>query len=43
MIAAIAIWIVPILYLVSIYPTLPDIVPTHFDLNGKADQYGKKS
>ncbi|MEY2902361.1 MAG: hypothetical protein RLY89_1467 [Bacteroidota bacterium] len=33
----------PLLYLASVYSFLPETVPTHFNLEGKADGFGKKS
>ncbi len=33
----------PLVYLASVYSYLPDIVPTHFNLEGKADGFGDKS
>lgn len=33
----------PLVYLASVYSYLPDIVPTHFNLEGKADGFGEKS
>jgi len=41
-VAAIVLWLVPIVYLWYIYPTLPEIVPMHFDLTGKPNGFGKK-
>jgi uncharacterized membrane protein len=34
--------ILPLLYTAAIYPSLPETVPTHFDLSGTADAYGHK-
>ena len=35
--------IIPIVYLAVIYPTLPKIVPTHFDMDGRPNDYSDKS
>lgn len=35
--------LIPIVYLAAIYPTLPKIVPTHFDMDGKPNDYSDKS
>lgn len=35
--------LVPFIYLAVIYPQLPDTVPTHFDIHGKADQFSQKN
>lgn len=35
--------ILPFIYLGSIYSGLPDIVPVHFNIEGKPDAYGGKS
>jgi len=40
--AALVIWLLPVAYLIYIYPNLPESVPTHFGLDGTADQYGTK-
>lgn len=40
------VWLViiaPLVYLAIIWDRLPDIVPTHFDLQGNADKFGKKN
>lgn len=42
-IAALAIWLLPIGYLIKIYPSLPAKVALHFGLNGKPDRYGNAS
>jgi uncharacterized membrane protein len=34
--------LIPVGYLSYIYPSLPETVPTHFDLSGNADAYGAK-
>lgn len=40
--AAIVIWLLPIAYLLYIYPTLPASVPVHFGMNGLPNRYGTK-
>lgn len=35
--------LLPIVYLAAIYPTLPKIVPTHFDMDGHPNDYSDKS
>jgi len=35
--------ILPLFYLAAIYPGLPNIVPTHFDMDGKPNDYSEKS
>jgi uncharacterized membrane protein len=37
-----AILLVPIIYLASIYPSMPAIVPTHFDIKGRPNDYNSK-
>ncbi|MDT3402529.1 SdpI family protein [Mucilaginibacter terrae] len=39
-VAAFAIWLMPIVYLINIYPALPAKVALHFGLDGKPDRYG---
>jgi uncharacterized membrane protein len=34
--------LVPIIYLAAIYPSLPAIVPTHFDIQGRPNSYNSK-
>ena len=41
-VAAIIIWLVPIIYFITIYASVPQTVPLHFGLNGKPDRYGSK-
>lgn len=41
-IAAIIIWLLPIIYFIKIYPELSERVPLHFGLDGKPDRYGSK-
>lgn len=33
----------PLVYTASIYQSLPETIPLHFDINGKADGFGPKS
>lgn len=46
---SILVWIVgilsilPLVYLAALYPTLPNIVPTHFDMEGRPNDYSEKS
>lgn len=40
---AVILSVIPLLYLASIYPSLPKIVPTHFDMEGKPNDYSEKS
>ena len=42
-VAAIVIWLLPIAYLIYVFPTLPATVPVHFGINGTPDRYGSKS
>lgn len=35
--------ILPLIYLSSVYKTLPQMVPTHFDLNGQPNDMSRKS
>lgn len=39
----ILVMVLPLLYLLMVYPALPDMVPTHFDIDGNADDYSSKS
>ena len=41
--AALLIWALPIIYLVSVYSSLPAIVPLHYGADGKPNRYGNKS
>jgi uncharacterized membrane protein len=34
--------LVPVIYLTAIYPSLPAIVPTHFDIQGRPNSYSSK-
>ncbi len=35
--------VIPLFYLATIYPNLPNIVPTHFDMEGKPNDYSEKN
>lgn len=35
--------IIPLAYLTYLYPSLPDKVPTHYNISGKIDAYGEKT
>jgi uncharacterized membrane protein len=41
--AAIVIWLIPVAYLLYVFPSLPAIVPVHFGITGTPDRYGSKS
>ena len=41
--AAVVVWFIPIIYLITIYPGLPAKVALHFDLHGMPDNYGTPS
>ena len=41
--AALVIWLLPAVYLVVIYSSLPQIVPLHYGLNSNVDRFGNKS
>lgn len=40
---AIVLSLLPIIYLAAIYTSLPAIVPTHFDMEGKPNDYSERS
>lgn len=40
--ATVIIWLLPVLYFIAIYNTIPQTVPMHFGIDGKADRYGSK-
>lgn len=42
-IAAFIVWLLPLIYLATIYNNLPASVPLHFNINGQPDRYGNKS
>ena len=33
---------IPVMYTASIYSSLPSTIPTHFDINGRANAFGSK-
>jgi len=41
-VAAIIVWLLPAVYLVYIFPGLPEKLPVHFGLDGTPDRYGSK-
>src|SRR3569833_1530786 len=41
--AALVIWLLPLVYLLYVFPILPATVPVHFGLNGTPDSYGTKN
>jgi len=41
-IAAMILWLLPIVYVASIYSSLPASVPVHFDIDGRPNGYGSK-
>lgn len=40
---ALLIWLLPVIYLVYVYPSLPASVPMHYGINGQVDRYGDKT
>ena len=40
---ALVVWLLPVVYLIYIYPTLPTSVPMHYGINGQVDRYGSKT
>lgn len=42
-IAALIIWLLPIIYFIKIYTALPPTVPLHFNWEGMPDRYGSKN
>ncbi len=41
-VAAVVIWVLPIVYVACIYSSLPASVPVHFGIDGNPDRYGSK-
>jgi uncharacterized membrane protein len=41
--AALVVWLLPAVYLLIIYSSLPQTVPIHYGANGTIDRYGDKS
>jgi uncharacterized membrane protein len=40
---ALVVWLLPLIYILTIYQTLPQTVPLHYGINGTPDRYGSKS
>jgi uncharacterized membrane protein len=40
--ATVIIWLLPVLYFIGIYNSIPQTVPLHFGIDSKADRYGSK-
>jgi uncharacterized membrane protein len=40
---AVILSVIPLFYLAAIYPGLPKIVPTHFDMEGRPNDYSEKT
>jgi uncharacterized membrane protein len=40
--AALVVWLLPAVYLLFVYSSLPQIVPMHYDINGNVNAYGSK-
>jgi uncharacterized membrane protein len=40
---AFIVWLLPLIYLIDVYPTLGAVVPVHFDVNGNPNSYGTKT
>lgn len=43
LLAALVILAIPFAYAAFIYPTLPQTIPTHFNMKGEADAFGERS
>ena len=41
--AALAVWFIPVIYLLNVYSSLPVKVALHFGLNGRPDRYGDRA
>ncbi|MDP9079446.1 MAG: SdpI family protein [Bacteroidota bacterium] len=41
--AALLIWLIPVIYLFFVYASLPETVPMHYGMDGKVNRYGNKS
>lgn len=39
---AFVVWMLPLIYLITVYPSLPARVPLHFNLEGTADRFGSR-
>lgn len=40
---AFIVWLLPLIYLIDVYPTLAATVPLHFDIDGNPDRFGPKT
>jgi uncharacterized membrane protein len=40
---ALAVWLLPLIYLISVYPSLDSRLPLHFNAAGSPDRYGSKT
>lgn len=40
---AFLVWLIPLIYLIYVYPSLPGTIPLHFDGDGNPDKYGPKT
>jgi uncharacterized membrane protein len=40
--AALVVWLLPVVFLWIIFPTLPQTVPVHYGINGTVDRYGSR-
>ena len=40
--ATVVIWLLPVLYFLNVYNTIPQTVPLHFGLDGKPNRFGSK-
>jgi uncharacterized membrane protein len=40
--ATLVVWLLPIFYLCTVYPSMPESVPMHYGLNGAVDRFGSK-
>lgn len=43
LVAAVLLVLLPPTYLAMVYPSLPNTIPTHFNIEGKADGWGEKT
>src|ERR1700761_2707872 len=41
--ASLVVWLLPVVYLWSVYSSMPDQVPMHYGLDGTVDRFGNKS
>lgn len=40
---AFIVWLLPLIYLIAVYPTLGTSIPLHFDIDGHPDSFGPKT